>query len=552
MSTFAYWAAAAALVVTTHCRSVPKDEVDSTGRGWSLVRLDLDLMPDPPNKRLEFAGVMRLRLDLAASSGPSIGVNTSQPVMRFVEAESAGATVELNALFPPSPATRLAHLRYAEPKREGDEVSVSFRCTSEGRAFQFVVDEQCAFASWVAAWYPVPMPKTIESYGRATVSAPGQTRFYLPESWTAVSNGRRIENSADRVVWESSEPVARSFVAGPFEEAVSTSDGREIGVYLLSPKPYAAADQARSLAAAIRAMEKRFGPYPYASYAIAEVPTRLVEWYASSEQGFIMAETSAFDVAGGNLPLFAHEAAHGWWGNMVTSTGAGSILCSESLAQYGAVVAIEDIEGVDAATEFLRFSRAGYNRQQCARGYFEIWRAGNDKAMTKLGGGGSDHNLSDSKGHWVFHMLRDRIGDAAFFGVLRGVVEDRALENLSVDELRRRFIAAAPDKRLKRFFADWLDRRGAPILEEHWTAVSDGAGHHVRLKIAQNGEPYDLDLEVEVVGEDGASTHTVALRDATGEWLLKSRGAPREVKLDPRHRLLVWKPEYGEKPAHGG
>jgi aminopeptidase N len=261
-----------------------------------------------------------------------------------------------------------------------------------------------------------------------------------------------------------------------------------------------------------------------------------------------MAETSAFDVAGGNLPLFAHEAAHGWWGNRVTSTGAGSILCSESLAQYSAVVAIEEIEGVDAATEFLRFSRQGYSALQCARGYFEMWRAGNDKAMTKLGGGATDHNLSDAKGHWVFHMLRDRMGDAAFFGVLRAVAEDPALENLSLDELRARFVAAAPDKRLARFFAEWLERPGAPVLEEKWTAVSDASGPGVRLTITQSGAPYDLDLEVDVVGEEGATTHTVPLRDATGEWRLASKGAPREVRIDPRHRLLIWTPEYGDKP----
>jgi len=551
MLTLARCAAAAWLILSASspARSAPQDEADRSGRGWSMVHLDLDVLPDPPNERMDLAGVMRLRLDLDQSFGPSLGVNKSKTVMTFVEVESAGATVELNALFALSPPTRFAHVRYAEPKRCGDEVEVKFRCASTGRAYQFVVDPGFACASWVEAWYPVPMPKTLTGYGRATVSAPGRTRFALPENWTAVSGGRRIEEGPGRVVWESSVPLARSFAAGPFTETASTSEGREIGVYLLTPKPYAAKDQARSLAAAIRAMEERFGPFPYAAYAIAEVPEQLIEWWAASEQGFIMAASTAFDVAGGNLPVFAHEAGHAWWGNQVTSAGPGGMLCSESLAQYGVVIAIEALEGVDAATEFLRFSRAGYHWQQCARGYFEMWREGTDKEMSKLSGQGADHTLSDSKGHWVFHMLRDRVGDAAFFGVLRGVVEDRALENLPLAELRRRFIAAAPEANLERFFAQWLDRLGAPVLEEQWTDASDASGHRVRLTIAQEGEPYDLDLEVEVTGADGATTHKVAVREAVGEWVLTSPGTPREVKLDPRHRLLIWKPEYGEKPA---
>ena len=101
-----------------------------------------------------------------------------------------------------------------------------------------------------------------------------------------------------------------------------------------------AREQAQSLGDAIGAMEEFFGEFPYPSYAIVEVPDGKVSWYASSHQGFLMAESGAFEF-GANLPLFAHEAAHAWWGNLVNQQGIGSILCSESLAQYGAVIAID-------------------------------------------------------------------------------------------------------------------------------------------------------------------------------------------------------------------
>ena len=263
--------------------------------------------------------------------------------------------------------------------------------------------------------------------------------------------------------------MARSFAAAPYVMAHQTVGAREISVYLLTASRATAQTQARTLAHAVAAMERRFGPYPYPSYAIAEVPEDGVTWAASSEQGFIMAVSSMFDAPGGNLPLFAHEAAHGWWGNLVNTTGPGSKLGSESLAQYGAVVSIEALEGRAAAREFLRFSRTGYNPLQCALGYFQIWREGGDKALAKLEDDKYDHNLSDSKGMWFYDMTRRRMGDSAFFGALRGLIAGHATQPMTVADIRSAFIAATPaDTALGAYMSQWLDRKGAPVLAVDW------------------------------------------------------------------------------------
>jgi hypothetical protein len=306
-------------------------------------------------------------------------------------------------------------------------------------------------------------------------------------------------------------------------------------------------------------METRFGPYPYEGYAVAELPESSVTWAASSEQGFIMARTSMFDAPGGNLPLFAHEAAHSWWGNSVSTIGPGSKMGSEALAQYGAVLSIEALEGKAAVRDFLDFSRRGYNPLQCALGYFYIWRQGEDVALAALEDGPSDHNLSDSKGMWFYHMTRDRLGDAAFFGALRKLLSDFASRPMRVSDIRAAFLAAAPaDSSLAPWLDQWLHRTGAPILDVDWWSdrrqsasgnVEPPGAAELRIRQLQPGEPYALDLEVLVTLRDSSTVlDTVRVRGRDHAFTLELPRRPIGVKIDPHQRVLMWRPKYGPRP----
>ncbi len=522
-----------------------------------MLRLDLEVTIVPAEQRLRAEGSMTLRLDADSSAGPSLAMNTRSSVMRFTRLGDPDADVDLNIAPEQDKNARLAHLRLTRPASRGAEITVPFAYESEGKSFQFMVTPEFSLASWVEGWFPAPIPPDAHGFTASRASAPGLTRFHLPRGWRSVSNGKLTarDESAQAVddTWEITQPVARSFIAAPFDVALEQFGGRQIGVYLLSPKPVSAPNQAATLAKALSAMEARFGPYPYPSYAIAEVPEGAIEWYASSEQGFIMAKSSAFDIEGGNVPLFAHEAAHAWWGNLVNSKGSGAQLCSESLAQYGAIVAIEAIDGVRAMNEFLRFSRSGYNPLQCALGYFHIWREGGDKPLSQLSDGEWDHNLSDSKGHWVYHMLRQRVGDELFFSTLRGLIRDYSGKAMSLDDVRAAFIAAAPpEKDLKVFFLQWLDRTGAPIVDLDWWSLDKGKGTEIHITQRQPGEPYAMPLEIAVETQGGATTlHTLELHDREQTFTVPTTNRPVNVRLDPNTRSLIWRPEYGPRPATG-
>jgi aminopeptidase N len=522
------------------------------GTGWKLVRLDLDVTVSPPERRLRFSGSARLRLEGDSSSGPALGLNTRAPQLRFTRAKAAGAKVRLNDTVPGDSAARLLRLRLPRPAHRGDELETTFEYEMVRPGSQLLILDSIALASWVENWYPTPV--TEDGYTQTAASAPGTTRFHLPKGWLAVSNG-----TAEGDTWTVTQPVARSFAAGPFTVARETAGDRVVSMFLLGAAPAAAKDQAHTLSRAITAMETRFGPYPYDGYAVAELPESSVTWAASSEQGFIMARTSMFDAPGGNLPLFAHEAAHSWWGNSVSTTGPGARMGSEALAQYGAVLAIEALEGRDAVRDFLDFSRRGYNPLQCALGYFHIWREGEDVALAELDEGPSDHNLSDSKGMWFYHMTRARLGDAAFFGALRKLLADFAARPMRVSDIRAALLAAAPaDSGLAGFLDQWLYRTGAPVLDVDWWSVRRQAASRnvepagaaeLRIRQLQPGDPYALDLEVLVTLRDSSTVlDTVQVRGREQSFRLELPRRAIDLQVDPDQHVLLWRPKYGARP----
>jgi len=235
---------------------------------------------------------MRLVLEAERSSGPRVAVSAQGSPQRFLSIEGpAGATFDLDD---DDPAVRIAHfarVRLAQQARRGDGVELRVEWESDGGSTsQSAVHRRAALASWVTVWHPLAAYDPNEPVSlSAKMSAPGPTTFRLPSGWSSVSNGKLDRRDASEQgtveTWTVDPPVARSFAAGPHRRAIRQAGARTIGVYTLTVPPEKAERQARTMADALRAQEAVFGPYPYPTYGIVEVPEPLGDFYASSEQG---------------------------------------------------------------------------------------------------------------------------------------------------------------------------------------------------------------------------------------------------------------------------
>ncbi len=138
------------------------------------------------------------------------------------------------------------------------------------------------------------------------------------------------------------------------------------------------------------------------------------------------------------------------------------------------------------------------------------------------------------RGAWVLHMLRVKLGDAAFFEGVRGYLLRYGGRNATTADLQHAFEAASR-QRLGAFFAQWTRRAGQPRLEGTWRY--DAAAHEVVLTLRQTppeAPAFVFPLDVAV----GEAVHTVPVTQLSETFRLAAPTRPARVALDPRVLLL--------------
>jgi aminopeptidase N len=297
-------------------------------------------------------------------------------------------------------------------------------------------------------WYPVNgHPRDKATYTLAIT---------VPEPYEVVSNGlldsvARSTGAAGNpstitYTWDNQEPTASYLVMFHAAELdVSFGEGPG-GITLIEAFPPDLPDQERILFERVPEMievfTKLFGPYPFASLGntvFADTPLNA----ALETQGMIGYDRSAV-----NERTIAHEIAHHWFGNSVSTARWQDIWLNEGFARYAEILWAEAVHGPDAAA-------AALNRQ--IAGFATVSRTA-DGAGVLIGDPGADHLFTEvpyAGGAVVLHELRQRLGDEAFFRLLQEWAARYRYSTATTDD----FIALAEEvsgEDLDAFFTDWL------------------------------------------------------------------------------------------------
>ncbi|HLQ67670.1 MAG TPA: M1 family aminopeptidase [Candidatus Limnocylindrales bacterium] len=247
------------------------------------------------------------------------------------------------------------------------------------------------------AWFPAriavtgPAGYTLNSVGVCTSDT--------------VANGWRTQ------VWESDHPVKiLNVICGRWQ----VKQGHGTAIYYNPAHATNVAQMSATLDAARRWYSEWFQPYPWRDLKLSEFPG--LAGYAqgfgtnitfSENIGFLTrndAKTNA------TFLVTAHEAAHQWWGNIVTpAKGPGADFLSEAMAHFSTLLLFDKVLGPRERMEFAKGLEARYGDRR---------RVDDERAMYDVDGKReADETVIYDRGGWVFWMLYDYLGhDQALAG----------------------------------------------------------------------------------------------------------------------------------------
>jgi aminopeptidase N len=232
-------------------------------------------------------------------------------------------------------------------------------------------------------------------------------------------------------------------------------------------------------------------------------------------------------------PLISHELAHQWFGDLVTCNDWGDIWLNEGFATFFEMV----------------WSESHYPKEQAD---YERWM----RIREWIGDPGLyskpivRHDFDDSsefddnaygKGGLVLYMLRQQIGEEAFYRGLRHYLETYRGKNVVTSGLIKS-IDEANHIDVQEFFDQWVYGAGAPKFDVSY--AYDDSKHQVALTVKQMQKAegrvgiFNVPVEVEITTASGAKSHRIAVTKQEETALLPADGAPLMVLFDKGAQIL--------------
>ncbi|MHB1326695.1 MAG: M1 family metallopeptidase, partial [Gemmatimonadales bacterium] len=175
-------------------------------------------------------------------------------------------------------------------------------------------------------------------------------------------NGRRYFH------YRTDEPIRFSgtILSAKYEVRESEWNGIPLRIYYHPTHDVNVARMLRSMRTSLGYFSDHFGPYQYRELRVVEFP-RYQSFARAHPHTIIFSEGGAFltrvDSGEVDRPFFvvAHEIAHQWWGGQVIpSSEPGASMVSETLAQYSAMMVLEQEYGAPMAREFYDYNLGMY------------------------------------------------------------------------------------------------------------------------------------------------------------------------------------------------
>jgi len=236
-----------------------------------------------------------------------------------------------------------------------------------------------------------------------------------------------------------------------------------------------------------------------------------------------------------NERIIAHEMFHHWFGDLVTCESWANLTLNEGFANYSEYLWLEHKYGKDEADYHLLGELSGY--LGAARS--------NIHPLIDFGYRDKEDMFdahSYNKGGAVLHILRNYVGDEAFWAALNKYLTDNAYTAVEAHNLRLAFEAVTGED-LNWFFNQWYFGQGHPHLDITYGYDEDMGLATVTVEQIQDAEAmpaiFELPVAIDIYTGEGAPLRKeVRVNQRTQTFSFEVPGKPSLINFDAGHTLL--------------
>lgn len=390
-----------------------------------------------------------------------------------------------------------------------------------------------------SVWIP-----TIDKPNQKTTQEINMT---VPAKWVTLSNGKLISqkvnsNGTRTDSWKMDQPHAPYLFfmgAGDFAVVKDTWRGKEVSYYV--EKEYESV--ARKIFGMTPEMMTYFSritgvDYPWVKYSqmVARdyVSGAMENTTATLHQE--SAQQDARELVDGNSweGTIAHELFHHWFGDLVTTESWSNLTINESFANYSEYLWDEYKYGKDKAafthyTAMQGYLNSGSEKKDLVRFYYK-----DKEDMFDA--------VSYNKGGRILHMLRNYVGDSAFFQSLKLFLNQNRFKAAEAHQLRLAF-EEVTGKDLNWFFNQWYFGSGHPSLDINYSYDEEKKIAKVIVKQTQKDKVFVLPVAIDVYENNKRTRYPIWVRNAVDSFLLPSNTKPSLIQFDGDRMLLATRKE---------
>jgi aminopeptidase N len=402
---------------------------------FTATHYELDLHPDLEAKVLHGRAHIKLKADTNASRS----LELTSPTLEIFSAQLNGHEPAIQKTVT---GWRVS-LTEAESKAATLDLTVDYRAkASEGLVFGA---KHVYTAFHTCQW----MPCAGNDLTRASVAM----NLELPQGYRSVASGVSEASPGKRTQrWSQMLPYPLytfGFAAGLFTEVLATGTEPRLRYLGVNESEASLHAKFKESAQVLAFFEGKAGvPMPYSTYTQVLLP------------GSVAQEASSFSLIGKRMldPILedpqedwviAHEMAHVWWGNLITCATWGEFWLNEGITVF-----------MTAAWKQHRWGDAAYQHEMgLARQRWQRAKDANfDKPLSWPGDYpslGVRRAIQYNKGAVFMGVLREEMGDAAFWAGLRGYTVANAGRNVTSRDFQVA-MQASTERNLQALFDAWV------------------------------------------------------------------------------------------------